>query len=79
MAGRAREQAAVDGGEGGGHTGAVPTGVLVPQVIDAVDLPVIAAGGIVDGRGLAGALAWGAAGSADRQSWTSRVWRPLVK
>lgn len=52
------------GAEGGGHTGAVPTGVLVPQVIDAVDLPVIAAGGIVDGRGLAGALAWGAAGIA---------------
>ncbi len=38
--------------------------MLVPQVIDAVDLPVIAAGGIVDGRGLAGALAWGAAGIA---------------
>ncbi|MDF1478480.1 nitronate monooxygenase [Leifsonia sp. H3M29-4] len=52
----------VQGGEGGGHTGAVPTTLLVPSVIDAVDIPVIAAGGFYDGRGLAAAIAWGAAG-----------------
>ena len=52
------------GGEGGGHTGTVPTSLLLPQVIDAVDLPVIAAGGFHDGRGLAAALAWGADGIA---------------
>lgn len=52
----------VQGGEGGGHTGAIPTSLLVPSVIAAVDLPVIAAGGFSDGRGLAAALAWGAAG-----------------
>ena len=52
------------GGEGGGHTGTVPTSLLLPQVIDAVDIPVIAAGGFHDGRGLAAALAWGADGIA---------------
>ena len=52
------------GGEGGGHTGSVPTSLLLPQVIDAVDVPVIAAGGFHDGRGLAAALAWGADGVA---------------
>lgn len=52
----------VQGGEGGGHTGAVPTSILVPSVVDAVDIPVIAAGGFHDGRGLAAALAFGAAG-----------------
>jgi NAD(P)H-dependent flavin oxidoreductase YrpB (nitropropane dioxygenase family) len=52
------------GGEGGGHTGPVPTSLLVPQVVDAVDVPVIAAGGFFDGRGLAAALAYGAAGIA---------------
>jgi NAD(P)H-dependent flavin oxidoreductase YrpB (nitropropane dioxygenase family) len=52
------------GGEGGGHTGAVPTSLLIPQVVDAVDVPVIAAGGFFDGRGLAAALAYGAAGVA---------------
>jgi len=45
----------VQGGEGGGHTGAVATTLLLPQVVDAVDLPVIAAGGFFDGRGLAAA------------------------
>lgn len=54
----------VQGGEGGGHTGAVPTTVLLPQVLDAVDVPVVAAGGFADGRGLAAALAWGACGMA---------------
>jgi NAD(P)H-dependent flavin oxidoreductase YrpB (nitropropane dioxygenase family) len=52
------------GGEGGGHIGAVPTSLLVPQIVDAVDIPVIAAGGFFDGRGLAAALAYGAAGIA---------------
>jgi NAD(P)H-dependent flavin oxidoreductase YrpB (nitropropane dioxygenase family) len=52
------------GGEGGGHTGAVPTSLLIPQVAAAVDIPVIAAGGFFDGRGLVAALAWGAAGVA---------------
>jgi NAD(P)H-dependent flavin oxidoreductase YrpB (nitropropane dioxygenase family) len=52
------------GGEGGGHVGAVPTSLLIPQVVAAVDIPVIAAGGFFDGRGLVAALAWGAAGIA---------------
>ena len=52
------------GHEGGGHVGAIPTGLLIPQVTAAVDLPVIAAGGFFDGRGLIAALAWGAAGIA---------------
>ncbi len=54
----------VQGGEGGGHTGSVPTTILLPQVLDAVQVPVIAAGGFGDGRGLAAALAFGAAGIA---------------
>lgn len=54
----------VQGGEGGGHTGAVATTLLLPQVVDAVDIPVIAAGGFFDGRGLAAALSYGAAGVA---------------
>jgi nitronate monooxygenase len=52
------------GSEGGGHTGAVPTSLLLPQVLDRVDVPVVAAGGFHDGRSLAAALAWGAAGIA---------------
>ena len=52
----------IQGGEGGGHTGPVPTTLLVPSVLDAVDIPVVAAGGFFDGRGLAAALAYGAAG-----------------
>ncbi|MER5715943.1 nitronate monooxygenase [Streptomyces sp. NPDC002132] len=54
----------VQGGEGGGHTGEVATSVLLPQVVDAVDVPVVAAGGFFDGRGLVAALAYGAAGVA---------------
>lgn len=60
------------GGEGGGHTGDVPTSLLVPQCVDVCSkfkspltgetVPVVAAGGIYDGRGLAGSLAMGAAG-----------------
>src|SRR5262249_52029643 len=52
------------GAEGGGHTGTIPTSLLLPQVVDAVDVPVLAAGGFTDGRGLTAALAWGAAGVA---------------
>ena len=52
----------VQGGEGGGHTGAVPTTLLLPAVLDAVDIPVVAAGGFFDGRGLAAALSYGACG-----------------
>ncbi len=52
----------VQGGEGGGHTGPVPTTLLLPSVLDAVDIPVVAAGGFYDGRGLAAALSYGAAG-----------------
>ncbi len=53
------------GGEAGGHSGFVSTMVLVPQVVDVAGrVPVVAAGGIVDGRGLAAALALGAQGVA---------------
>jgi len=54
----------VQGGEGGGHTGSVPTSLLVPGTVDAVNVPVVAAGGYFDGRGLVAALAYGAAGVA---------------
>ncbi|MET9000811.1 nitronate monooxygenase [Amycolatopsis sp. Hca4] len=54
----------VQGGEGGGHTGGVATTLLLPSVLDTVDIPVVAAGGFFDGRGLAAALAYGAAGIA---------------
>ncbi len=51
------------GAEGGGHTGLVPTSILIPQVLDALGdsgVAVVAAGGFTDGRGLAAALAFGA-------------------
>jgi NAD(P)H-dependent flavin oxidoreductase YrpB (nitropropane dioxygenase family) len=64
VAGWGADAVIVQGGEGGGHTGQVPTTVLLPQVVDAVDIPVIAAGGFFDGRGLVAALAYGAAGIA---------------
>lgn len=51
-----------EGGESGGHVGELTTMVLVPQVCDAVDIPVLAAGGIADGRGMCAAFALGAAG-----------------
>lgn len=61
------EQAGCDavilqGGEGGGHTGLVGTLPLVAQAVEAVNIPVIAAGGIYDGRGIAAAFALGAVG-----------------
>lgn len=57
----------VQGGEGGGHTGPVATTLLLPSVLDALEgtgIPVVAAGGFFDGRGLAAALSYGAAGVA---------------
>lgn len=62
VAGWGADMVMVQGGEGGGHTGPVPTTLLLPTVIDAVDIPVVAAGGFFDGRGLAAALSYGAAG-----------------
>ena len=63
----AAEQAGCDlviaqGSEAGGHTGSVGAFALLPQVVDAVKIPVVAAGGIFDGRGLVAALAFGCAG-----------------
>ncbi|MCP4806298.1 MAG: nitronate monooxygenase [Proteobacteria bacterium] len=52
------------GGEGGGHTGSVPTSLLLPQVCESVQVPVLGAGGFRDGRGLVAALALGASGIA---------------
>ncbi len=64
---RRLEKAGVDaliaeGMESGGHVGEIGTLPLVPQVVDAVKIPVIAAGGIIDGRGLIAALSLGAVG-----------------
>jgi NAD(P)H-dependent flavin oxidoreductase YrpB (nitropropane dioxygenase family) len=57
------------GTEAGGHTGMIATMVLVPEVVDAVDVPVLAAGGIARGRQLAAGLALGADGV-----WCGSVW-----
>lgn len=51
-----------EGTESGGHVGELTTMVLVPQIVDAVEIPVIAAGGIADGRGMAAAYMLGASG-----------------
>jgi enoyl-[acyl-carrier protein] reductase II len=51
-----------EGLESGGHIGEISTIALIPQIVDAVDIPVIAAGGIADGRGFLAALALGAEG-----------------
>jgi len=66
VAGWGADAVIVQGGEGGGHTGSVPTTLLLPQVVDAVGdrLAVIGAGGFFDGRGLVAALAYGAQGVA---------------
>jgi len=64
MAGLGVDALIAQGGEGGGHTGEVPTTLLLPQVVDAVRIPVVAAGGFHDGRGLVAALAYGASGIA---------------
>ncbi|MYS88166.1 MULTISPECIES: NAD(P)H-dependent flavin oxidoreductase [Streptomyces] len=64
VAGWGADAVLVQGTEGGGHTGEVATTVLLPQVVNAVDIPVVAAGGFFDGRGLVAALAYGAAGIA---------------
>ena len=67
VAGWGADAVIVQGGEGGGHTGPVATTLLLPSVLDAVagsGIPVVAAGGFFDGRGLAAALSYGAAGVA---------------
>ena len=67
VAGWGADAVIVQGGEGGGHTGPIATTLLLPSVLDAVadtGMPVVAAGGFFDGRGLAAALSYGAAGVA---------------
>jgi len=66
VAGAGVDAVIAQGGEGGGHTGSVPTSLLAPAVVDAVGdtVSVIAAGGFFDGRGLVAALAYGAEGIA---------------
>jgi enoyl-[acyl-carrier protein] reductase II len=56
------DMVAAQGTEAGGHTGEIGTLALVPQTVDAVKIPVLAAGGIADGRGVVAALALGAKG-----------------
>ena len=59
VAGWGADAVIVQGGEGGGHTGPVATTLLLPSVLDAVDIPVVAAGGFFDGRGLGcGVVLW---------------------
>jgi NAD(P)H-dependent flavin oxidoreductase YrpB (nitropropane dioxygenase family) len=62
------------GYEAGGHTGEVASMVLVPDVVDAVDVPVLAAGGIGSGRQMAAAMALGAAGV-----WTGSIWLTVAE
>ena len=67
VAGWGADMVIVQGGEGGGHTGPVATTLLLPSVLDVLEgtgIPVVAAGGFFDGRGLAAALSYGAAGVA---------------
>src|SRR5207253_8185442 len=84
------EQAGCDGvicqgGEGGGHTGLVGTMPLVAQAVEAVKIPVVAAGGIHDGRGLAAALSLGAVGVwmgtrfiASREAHAGDLYRDVI-
>jgi NAD(P)H-dependent flavin oxidoreductase YrpB (nitropropane dioxygenase family) len=62
------------GAEAGGHTGEIGTMVLVPEVVDAVDVPVLGAGGIGRGRQMAAAMALGASGV-----WCGSVWLTTVE
>ena len=62
------------GAEAGGHTGEIGTMVLVPEVVDAVDVPVLGAGGIGNGRQMAAAMALGASGV-----WCGSVWLTTVE
>jgi enoyl-[acyl-carrier protein] reductase II len=76
---------AAQGTEAGGHTGEIGALALIPQVVDAVRIPVLAAGGIVDGRGVVAALALGAQGSvigtrfiASEESQAARGYREAI-
>jgi NAD(P)H-dependent flavin oxidoreductase YrpB (nitropropane dioxygenase family) len=69
----------VQGWEAGGHGATIASSVLIPEVVDAVKLPVIAAGGISDGRGLAAALAFGADGIAMGTRFAASQESPLLQ
>jgi enoyl-[acyl-carrier protein] reductase II len=73
------------GTEAGGHTGKIAGMALIPQIVDAVRIPVLAAGSIVDGRGLAAALAFGAQGVwmgtrfiASQEARAARVYQDAI-
>src|SRR4030095_4002443 len=73
------------GTEAGGHTGLIGGIALIPQIVDAVSIPVLAAGAFVDGRGLAAALAFGAQGVwmgtrfiASREARAAKVYKKRI-